>query len=93
MTLDGQPMKCRVEGLAAAAGSGGATIKLPEALRKKKKVVRNEETEVAIESIHKALFRNKKQGQRLKFTDVGGKQAAPWMLEGAVAQMSRSVNF
>ena len=86
-------MKCRVEGLAAAAGSGGATIKLPEALRKKKKVVRNEETEVAIESIHKALFRNKKQGQRLRFTDVGGKQAAPWMLEGAVAQMSRSVNF
>ena len=38
MTLDGQPMKCRVEGLAAADGSGGATIKLPEALRKKKKV-------------------------------------------------------
>lgn len=66
--LDGKPMKCRLMGVGSAPASGGSSIKLPPSLSGKAK-----SSDLGpppdVESIHRALFFNKKMsGKKPTFT-------------------------
>jgi len=58
--LDGKPMKCQLVGSNNPVASGGATLKLPASLVSRKRDGGGSPPD--IESIHKALFYNKKHG-------------------------------
>merc|ERR1719391_1685109 len=58
--LDGKPMKCQLVGSNNPVASGGATLKLPASLVSRKRDGAGSPPD--IESIHKALFYNKKHG-------------------------------
>jgi len=68
--LDGKPMKCQLVGSNNPVASGGATMKLPASLTSKKREGgRGSAPPLDIESIHRALFNNKKHaGKKPLFT-------------------------
>merc|ERR1719402_148860 len=97
VTLDGKAMKCRVVGLCAPAGCGGATLKLPSSLVNRKKRKDADLPDIEIESVYKALFRKKGVGQKLLFADIAAtsaKKLLPWLPEDIVNAMvnSKSLN-
>jgi len=93
VTLDGKAMKCRLVGLTAPPGCGGATLKLPASLVNRKKKKDGDLPEIEIESVHKALFRKKGAGQKLLFATIeatSAKKAIPWLPEDIVNAMVNS---
>jgi len=67
--LDGKPMKCQLVGSNNPVASGGATMKLPASLVSKKREGAGSAPPPDIESIHRALFFNKKHaGKKPLFT-------------------------
>jgi len=67
--LDGKPMKCQLVGSNNPVASGGATMKLPASLVSKKREGAGTAPPPDIESIHRALFFNKKHaGKKPLFT-------------------------
>merc|ERR1719347_1225276 len=68
--LDGKPMKCQLVGSNNPVASGGATMKLPASLTSKKREGgRGSAPPLDIDSIHRALFNNKKHaGKKPLFT-------------------------
>lgn len=67
--LDGKPMKCQLVGSNNPVASGGATMKLPPSLLSKKREGAGSAPPPDIESIHRALFFNKKYaGKKPLFT-------------------------
>lgn len=93
VTLDGKSMKCRVVGLTAPPGCGGATLKLPASLVNRKKKKDADLPEIEIESVHKALFRKKGAGQKLLFATIeatSAKKSIPWLPEDIVNAMVNS---
>jgi len=66
--LDGKPMKCQIVGINNLIAPGGATMKLPASLTKKKNPSEHRPP-IEIDTIHRALFFNKKnQGKKPLFT-------------------------
>merc|ERR1712179_182126 len=68
--LDGKPMKCQLVGSNNPVASGGATMKLPASLAGKKRDGGGSSAPpLDIDSIHRALFNNKKNaGKKPLFT-------------------------
>jgi len=66
--LDGKPMKCQLVGSNNPVASGGATLKLPPQLMGKRREGAGSAPPPDIDSIHKALFFNKKGGKKPTFT-------------------------
>lgn len=67
--LDGKPMKCQLVGANNPVASGGATMKLPPSLLSKRREGAGSAPPPDIESIHRALFFNKKYvGKKPLFT-------------------------
>jgi len=66
--LDGKPMKCQIVGINNLIAPGGATMKLPASLTKKKDPSEHRPP-IEIDTIHRALFFNKKNpGKKPLFT-------------------------
>lgn len=90
VTLDGKAMKCRLVGLTAPPGCGGATLKLPASLVNRKKKKDGDLPEIEIESVHKALFRKKGAGQKLLFATIEATSAKNAFPEDIVNAMVNS---
>jgi len=66
--LDGKPMRCQIVGVNNPVNPGGATMKLPASLSKRRDP-EEYRPPIEIETIHKALFFNKKNvGKKPLFT-------------------------
>lgn len=66
--LDGKPMKCQIVGINNPVAHGGATMKLPASLTKKRDPSEHRPP-IEIDTIHRALFFNKKNaGKKPLFT-------------------------
>jgi len=66
--LDGKPMRCQIVGVNNPVNPGGATMKLPASLTKRRDP-EEYRPPIEIETIHKALFFNKKNvGKKPLFT-------------------------
>jgi len=64
--LDGRPMKCQMVGVSSTVASAAPKVKLPSSISRSKS--RTDGPPPDVESIHRALFNNKKSQDKQSFT-------------------------